>query len=103
MAMSSKCMICLEKDKCKAEDQCRYNACFTRIDMEWREYHEADTILDSVEYRKLILAIQQECEIDREAVIRVAKDIIEQRLQDFWYLVNLNADQLIKEAKNSGI
>lgn len=35
--------------------------------------------------------------------MRVAKDILDQRLQDFWYLVNLNADQIIREAEEHGV
>ena len=59
--------------------------------------------LDEVDYGSIILSLHHESHKDRDTLMRVAKDILDQRLQDFWYLVNLNADQIIREAEEHGV
>lgn len=101
MRVCSKYLECEEFLHCKDEDQCKHNPEYTRLDVSWREFSSSDSILDSVEFGDIILALHHEKNIDNHSVLQVAKDIINQRLQDFWYLVNLNTDQLIEEAKKN--
>lgn len=101
MRVCSKCIECGEFLQCKDEDRCKHNPEYTRFDVSWREFSSSDSILDEVEYGDIVLALHQEKEIDKCSALRVVKEIIDQRLQDFWYLVNLNIDQLIEEAKKN--
>ena len=48
------------------------------------------------------MALHHESNRDKNTLMKVAKDILDQRLEDFWYLVNLNADQLINETEGGG-
>lgn len=98
MSVNSKRLTCAENARCEAGSRCLHDHRFTRNDMKWREFCRCDSVLDEVTYESLVLDVQQEHEIDIDSVLRVAKDVIDQRLQDFWYLVNLNVDQLIEEA-----
>jgi len=67
--------------------------------MQWREYHESDNIMDSICYADIITSLQQERNIDKVSLMGIAKRELDIRKQDFWYLVKLNSDQLIEEAK----
>lgn len=56
----------------------------------------SDTILDSVTFDDLILALKCNCEhITPDAVIVQATEIINQRLEDVKYLVENNMDEII--------
>lgn len=99
MAQNRKCFTCKYQKECKETGWCIVEPEHTINDMEWREYSGCDSVLDEVTYESLVLAIRQEHEINGDVVLRVAKSIIDQRLQDFWYLIRLNADQLIEEAR----
>lgn len=103
MRICSKCLDCELFLTCKDDDRCKYDPEHNRRDVSWREFSYTDTILDEVDYGSIILSLHHESHKDRDALMRVAKDILDQRLQDFWYLVNLNADQLIREAEEYGI
>lgn len=56
----------------------------------------SDTILDSVTFDDLILALKCNCEhITPDAVIVQATEIINQRLEDVKYLIENNIDEII--------
>lgn len=56
----------------------------------------SDTILDPVTFDDLILALKCNCEhITPDAVIVQATEIINQRLEDWKYLVENNIDEII--------
>lgn len=56
----------------------------------------SDTILDPVTFDDLILALKCNCEhITPDAVIVQATEIINQRLEDWKYLIENNIDEII--------
>lgn len=56
----------------------------------------SDTILDSVTFDDLILALKCNCEhITPDAVIVQATEIINQRLEDWKYLIENNINEII--------
>lgn len=60
-----------------------------------------DTILDSVTFDDLILALKCNCEhITPDAVIVQATEIINQRLEDVKYLIENNIDEIIALASD---
>ena len=61
----------------------------------------SDTILDSVKFDDLILALKCNCEhITPDAVIVQATEIINQRLEDVKYLIENNIDEIIALASD---
>lgn len=61
----------------------------------------SDTILDSVTFDDLILALKCNCEhITPDAVIVQATEIINQRLEDVKYLIENNIDEIIALASD---
>lgn len=73
------------------------------IKRQWKlgeDMHEDDAIFDQITFNDIILALHcGEIVIDEKAVIRVANRIIDERLQDFQYLIRNNMDEIIAEAK----
>lgn len=58
-----------------------------------------DSILDSVTFRDIILAVHHNCQnISPEAIKGEAKAILDQRVEDMWYLVMNNIDEIAVEA-----
>lgn len=56
----------------------------------------SDTILDPVTFDDLILALKYNCErITPDAVIIQAAEILNQRLEDWKYLIENNIDEII--------
>lgn len=56
----------------------------------------SDTILDPVTFDDLILALKCNCErITQDAVIIQATEIVNQRLEDWKYLIENNIDEII--------
>lgn len=61
----------------------------------------SDTILDPVTFDDLILALKCNCErITPDAVIIQATEIINQRLEDWKYLIENNIDEIIALASD---
>lgn len=55
-----------------------------------------DVILDAVTFNDLILAVRCNCQNKtREAVIQTAKEILSQRKEDFWFLIENNIQEII--------
>ena len=64
----------------------------------------SDTILDPVTFDDLILALKCNCEhITPDAVIVQATEIINQRLEDWKYLIENNIDEIIALATDEPI
>lgn len=61
----------------------------------------SDTILDPVTFDDLILALKCNCEhITPDAVIIQATEILNQRLEDWKYLIENNIDEIIALASD---
>lgn len=64
----------------------------------------SDTILDPVTFDDLILALKYNCErTTPDAVIIQATEIINQRLEDWKYLIENNIDEIIALARGESI
>lgn len=58
-----------------------------------------DALLDPVDFQQLIDAVRHNHAVkDAKAVRAEARAILESRLQDFWFLVNHNIDEIIEAA-----
>ena len=72
------------------------------MDKPWKlgeDIHPNDTILDPITFDDLITALRcGERVINYSTVLKVARDILESRMEDFEYLLNNNADEIIAEA-----
>ena len=63
------------------------------------DMHQNDCILDPVTFEQVITALHcNERVLDKKAVQRVAREILESRLQDFYYLIENNINEIIAEA-----
>lgn len=73
------------------------------IENQWKlgeDMHPSDCIFDPITFEDIITALQcSEKVIDRKAIQRVINNIMDQRMEDFDYLVNRNANEIIAEAK----
>lgn len=64
------------------------------------DMHKSDCIFDPITFEDIILAVHcNERVLDEDAVNRVAREILESRLQDFEYLIQNNINEIIAEAK----
>lgn len=64
----------------------------------------SDTILDPVTFDDLILALKCNCEhITPDAVIIQATEILNQRLEDWKYLIENNMEEIIALARGESI
>lgn len=64
----------------------------------------SDAILDPVTFDDLILALKCNCEhITPDAVIAQATEIINQRLEDWKYLIENNMDEIIALARDESL
>lgn len=72
-------------------------------DREWKlgvDLITSDNLLDPVTFDDVILAVRCNCrKIDKNAVRKTLREILEQRLQDTWYLLEMNEDAIIEAAK----
>ena len=72
------------------------------IERQWKlgdDIHLNDSIFDQITFADIILALHcNERVIDKDAVKRTAKDILENRLEDYYYLLENNIDEIIAEA-----
>lgn len=64
------------------------------------DMHKSDCIFDPITFEDIILAAHcNERVLDANAIKRVAREILESRLQDFEYLIQNNINEIIAEAK----
>ena len=66
---------------------------------EWEDFVSDDYLLDPISYRNVIFDLSQEKEINRETLKSVVSRILASRVMDFDYLMELNADEIIRKAK----
>lgn len=63
------------------------------------DMHKSDCIFDPITFDDIILAVHcNERVLDRSAVERVAKEIIDSRMDDFEYILHNNINEIIAEA-----
>lgn len=60
--------------------------------------HEKDNMLDGFVVEDLIQALRQEPRINRASAYRVFQQILDQRLEDARYLLNMNMDEILRRA-----
>ena len=64
------------------------------------DLHEDDAIFEQITFNDIILSLHcNERVIDRKTALKVFKEIMEIRMQDFEYLFNNNIDEIIAKAK----
>ena len=72
------------------------------IGKQWKlneDMHKSDCIFDPITFEDIILAAHcNERVLDENAIKRVAKEILESRLEDFEYLIQNNMYEIIAEA-----
>ena len=72
------------------------------MDIQWtlgEDVHPNDNILDPITFEQIILALHcNEKEINHKAVMKVAREILNSRLQDFYFLLGRNEEEIITEA-----
>lgn len=72
-------------------------------DREWelgKDLVAGDSLLDGLTFDDLILAVHCNCRnIDRKAVLKTLREMIENRLEDTAFLVIRNMDQIMAEAR----
>lgn len=63
------------------------------------DMHKSDCILDPITFEDIILAAHcNERVLDKNAIKRVAREIIESRMFDFEYILENNINEIIAEA-----
>ena len=61
----------------------------------------SDNILDGFTFDDIILAVRCNCRtIGVAAVLRTAREIMDQRMEDYYYLLNNNVNEIIEIAKS---
>ena len=64
------------------------------------DMHKSDCIFDPITFEDIILAAHcNERVLDENAIERVAKEILDSRMQDFRFLIGHNISEIIAEAK----
>lgn len=64
------------------------------------DMHQNDNIFDPITFEQIITALHCNAKIiNRGAVMTVAREILESRIQDFEYLLRNNTNEIIAEAK----
>ena len=60
----------------------------------------SDNILDGFTFDDIILAVRCNCRtVDRTSVLKTAREIIEQRMIDYNYLLRNNLDEIVEIVK----
>lgn len=61
----------------------------------------SDNILDGFTFDDIILAVRCNCsKVDRAAVLKTAREILEMRMEDYNYLLRNNLDQIVQIVKD---
>ena len=73
------------------------------MEKQWKlneDMHKGDCIFDPITFEDIILAAHcNERVLDENAIKRVAREILENRMIDFEYLIENNIYEIIAEAK----
>ena len=72
------------------------------MDKQWKlgeDMHPNDNIFDPITFEQIITALHcNERVIDGDAVLKVVREIMDSRIQDFHYLLGNNMQEIIAEA-----
>ena len=72
------------------------------MERQWKlgeDMHKSDTILDPITFEQIITALHcGERVIDGKAIRKVAKEMLDGRLEDFYFLLINNENEIIAEA-----
>lgn len=61
----------------------------------------SDNILDGFTFDDIILAVRCNCRtVDRAAVLKTAREILEMRMEDYNYLLRNNMDEIVQIVKD---
>ena len=61
----------------------------------------SDNILDGFTFDDIILAVRCNCRtVDRAAVLKTAREILEMRMEDYNYLLRNNLDRIVQIVKD---
>lgn len=61
----------------------------------------SDNILDGFTFDDIILSVRCNCsKVDRAAVLKTAREILEMRMEDYNYLLRNNLDQIVQIVKD---
>ena len=73
------------------------------IERQWKlgeDMHQSDCIFDPITFEQIITALHcNERVIDEHAVLKVVKEIMDGRVEDFHYILANNMQEIIAEAK----
>lgn len=73
------------------------------MERQWKlgeDMYQNDNIFDPITFEQIITALHcNERVIDSKAVRRVAKEILDSRLEDFYFLILNNENEIIAEAE----
>lgn len=73
------------------------------MDRAWKlgdDLISSDNILDGFTFDDIILTVRCNCStIDTKAVLQAAREIMEQRLEDYYFILNNNVNEIIAEVK----
>ena len=73
------------------------------MDRAWKlgdDLISSDNILDGFTFDDIILAVRCNCSaIDTKAVLQTACEIMEQRLEDYYFILNNNVKEIIAEVQ----
>lgn len=95
----NKCIACDRFLTCKDDDRCKNEPESTRRDVSFREFSSQDSLLEGITYDSVITTLSRERNIGIAELYMVAKREIDIRMQDFWYLMHLNEEEIMKRAK----
>lgn len=63
------------------------------------DMHQNDCIFDPITFEQIITALHcGERVIDRKTIMKVAREILDSRLEDFYFLLSNNEKEIIAEA-----
>lgn len=72
------------------------------VEPKWKlgeDMHPNDAIFDQIVFQDLILAVHCNCPVVNPAAVKAtAREILDGRLTDFWYLIDNNMDEIIDHA-----
>lgn len=72
------------------------------IEREWKlgeDVFVQDNALDGFTFEQLIIALHSGSRrVDADEVRKVVKEIVEQNLEDMWFLIEKNMDKIISES-----
>lgn len=72
-------------------------------DREWKlgeDLVTSDSLLDGLTFDDLILAVHCNCQnIDQKAVLKTVREMVDNRLEDTYFLVARNMDTIMAEAR----